>query len=955
VWPGTAAGGGGSSWVDPDRIGQGTPQFGAASVGGDGHGYVVVQGMRFGATGAPQAFTVPPNAAYVSYSLAGAQGGDYGLGNPGGRGATVEGSFIAQADDTIQINVGGGGLTTACASSPTCAVNSFGGPEIFDVADDTYRPGTFAYQFGANGGGLSVPESYFTINGWNGFSYPQTGGGGGSDLRICPPGTALEAARSDTCGPPLASAAGGGGASIYDFWEGNVSGGAGGCTVGGTPSNDTDGGPGGGGTQTEGGAGGSPGPSGSTSGSPGAALTGGAGGSGDNSISQSRFGAGGGAGYFGGGGGGGGGSVEDAFLHTPGAGGGGSSLVPTGAACVVGNGPRTNQTYSAADGYAVISMPVLAPGRPPGAVAVSIDDTTAEVVWSPPATFNDATVALVSYSDDSGTTWSTPQTFPATPPVYVTGLTVATPYMFRVALQNAYGIGPQSPNSNIIRTTATAPAQVTGVDDTAYPNAIWVTWSAPADNGEPIRGYDVRWSTDGGATWDDSANTESPVTSMMIGELTSADSYVFQVAATNAIGTGSWSVTSSPALTPIGIPTAPGTPSATAEFERIEWDWTAASIPGSPGNGQAITGYEVEVIDDSTRESFIVDTESTDDSFTLTGVFSGRSYSARVRAMNDEVPGAWSNTSQPVAADGLADAPTDVLATPAVASARLAWEDPGSLSGGTLLGFRIEAIEPGSRPWRQIATADPLATTAEVPDLTPGTSYRFRLAAVTRVPLGGGASVDVRGAWSAITPTIVPSASPPPAPSPPSPPQSVTAVAGDRAVDVAWAPPADPGSFAITDYQAIATPGGRSCVAVAPAARCRIANLTNGVGYSIAVRALNGAGWGAFSDPTPAVVPVPPTPATIVITGSRETVRGRPGIAVSGTATGLDLGARLTPWVRLRGQLDFTPGIARIPVDSSGAFTWQRRTAKKVTVYVTTSDAAVRSNRVTIPRVLGDR
>jgi hypothetical protein len=126
--------------------------------------------------------------------------------------------------------------------------------------------------------------------------------------------------------------------------------------------------------------------------------------------------------------------------------------------------------------------------------------------------------------------------------------------------------------------------------------------------------------------------------------------------------------------------------------------------------------------------------------------------------------------------------------------------------------------------------------------------------------------------------------------------------------------------------------------------------LTNGIDYTFEARALTGAGWSLWSQPSNVVTPAPVEVASIVISGSRGEVRGRSGIVVTGATTGFGMGAIVRPWVRLPGQTTFTQGRASILVDESGGFTWQRRVGKKVTVYVETPDGSVRSNRITIPR-----
>lgn len=770
VFPGTAGGGGGSSWVSPQRSIPGSTQFGISSTR-RANGYVVFQGVRLGSAGAPQGIAVPANASSIEYTLAGGQGGAYEPGQ-GGLGATVTGSLSVHADQVIQVNVGGGGQAVACAGGP-CPIAAFGGPATFSVATNAYLPNTFAMQMGWNGGGLSVPTDYFNADPYFGLSYPQAGGGGATDLRNCPVGTTVAQARAGACSTSAAIAAGGGGASVVDFWEDEVDGGAGGCAVGLEPRDDTDGGAGRGGTQSAGGIGGGSGPSGSSGGQPGSALSGGNGGQSDNQTNQGRQGAGGGGGYFGGGGGGGGGSVSDVFFHSSGAGGGGSSLVPAGATCTSGTGPATASSFSSADGTALIAFPVLVPNQPfnVSAVADPSDATQASVAWSTSGS-GSVTAAAISYTTDNGNTWSTPVSVGPSSPAVVTSLDPATAYAFRVSLQNGYGSSPVSKASNTIRTPATVPGQVTTVTATAGPDQANVTWDAPASSGgSQITSYNVRWSADGGGTWSPTTSTATPITSIAVGSLTSASEYVFAVAAVNEKGAGDWSVNSG-AIRPIGIPSAPGTPVGTPALQQISLNWTSASIAGSPGNGQSITGYQLQVTDTANGEVFVIDTGSSATTFTLMGVFSGHAYTFRVRGLNGQVAGQWSASSASIRADGRASAPTNALATPGTASVELSWDAPTALAGGTVTGYLIQrmSFNPVSS-WVGVDTASPSTTRETVTGLTAGTAYRFRVAAITEVPVGSSGSTELIGAWSVPTPTISPRSGPTPPP-PPAPESS---------------------------------------------------------------------------------------------------------------------------------------------------------------------------------------
>ncbi len=209
----------------------------------------------------------------------------------------------------------------------------------------------------------------------------------------------------------------------------------------------------------------------------------------------------------------------------------------------------------------------------------------------------------------------------------------------------------------------------------------------------------------------------------------------------------------------------------------------------------------------------------------------------------------------------------------------------------------------------------------------------FDAVAATRSTTGSNAI----GAVNVATP--VP---PTPTPVPASPPRDVSAIGGDRQVTVSWQAPASSGSFPVSTYQMIASPGGASCVVPAAELTCVITGLTNGVEYTVRGRALTGAGWSAFSAASAPVTPG--VEQTIVISGSRDGRR----VVVEGVTTGL-VGAQVTPWFRFPGPGGYAPGSGVRTVDDQGEFTWQRRSGKKIYVYFRADDE-VRSNRVIIRR-----
>jgi hypothetical protein len=97
------------------------------------------------------------------------------------------------------------------------------------------------------------------------------------------------------------------------------------------------------------------------------------------------------------------------------------------------------------------------------------------------------------------------------------------------------------------------------------------------------------------------------------------------------------------------------------------------------------------------------------------------------------------------------------------------------------------------------------------------------------------------------------------------------------------------------------------------------------------------------------VVVEKPVERTIIITGERTTVSGKPGITVTGITTGFAPGALVKPYFRFPGETSYTEGSARPEVDASGEFSWSRKTGKKFYAYVVSEDGLVQSNRVIIP------
>ena len=192
----------------------------------------------------------------------------------------------------------------------------------------------------------------------------------------------------------------------------------------------------------------------------------------------------------------------------------------------------------------------------------------------------------------------------------VTGLTNGQTYVFTVVAINE--AGPSSPPVAAPAVTPIAgPGVPTNVTATSGDGSGTVSWSAP--NGVVVSSYTVT-ANPGGAT------CTTGVTSCTIGGLTNGTAYTFSVIATNAIGSSNAS-TSSSAVTPVGVASAPSSARATGNDSQATITWAAPSNTA----GDTVTSYTVT---DASGDSCTTTTTSC----TITGLSNGQSYQFVVAA-----------------------------------------------------------------------------------------------------------------------------------------------------------------------------------------------------------------------------------------------------------------------------------------------------------------------------------
>ena len=110
---------------------------------------------------------------------------------------------------------------------------------------------------------------------------------------------------------------------------------------------------------------------------------------------------------------------------------------------------------------------------------------------------------------------------------------------------------------------------------------------------------------------------------------------------------------------------------------------------------------------------------------------------------------------------------------------------------------------------------------------------------------------------------------------PPTAPISVLAKRGDGEATVTFAPPAGDGGSAIVKYTAITSPGGITASCDGSGRSVVLVGLSNGITYTVLVRAVNGMGESAAGESNAFCVTIPDLPTEIVATRGDSSATGR--------------------------------------------------------------------------------
>jgi len=315
----------------------------------------------------------------------------------------------------------------------------------------------------------------------------------------------------------------------------------------------------------------------------------------------------------------------------------------------------------------------------------------------------------------------------------VTGLTNGTAYTFTVAAVNSAGTGTASAPSNAV-TPAALPGAPRNVQATLGNASASLRWTAPASTGgSPITGYVV--AVRSGSQTLRTESLAGTATQAVITGLSNGTAYTFTVAAVNVSGTGPASAVSN-RVTPGAVPGAPTLGTVTPANRSLTVTWTAPTDIG----GAPVSGYVVRVYaGTSTTPARTVQVGRSAVRATVSGLTNGGDYTVTVAAQNRlgtgtaSAPSAVVKPAVPIVAP---NAPTLRNATAGSQSATVTWRAPRQTGGAPITGYVVSVYQGSSNVVVRTVPAAATATSLTVTELTPGTAYRFRVAAVNEAGTG---------------------------------------------------------------------------------------------------------------------------------------------------------------------------------------------------------------------------
>ena len=459
-----------------------------------------------------------------------------------------------------------------------------------------------------------------------------------------------------------------------------------------------------------------------------------------------------------------------------------------------------------------VARAVTAPAKP----AVTAVDRALQVSWLEPQS------GLVPVSYTAKTTVGNLSCTTVNLTCQIVGASNGNTYFVVIRATNAEGSVAESAPSDG-STPAGVPGKPGSTTVSRTATTAHVTWVDSITNGAPVIVYTVT-ANPGGKTCSATTSTECTII-----DLSPTTNYTYTVTATHARGVSL--VREIAAVQDVFTTRGDG---------EVHVEWQA------PVSGPAIFEYEVTAAPGGL--SCITDTTDC----VIDGLTNGVAYTFTVEALTVDGDAISAAPSSPVTPAGAPKQPAAPTAVKANASVTLTWAPADN--NGELITEYIVTSTPGN------FTCTTTSLSCTVTGLANGTAYTFSL-----IAKNGLGSSPASAASESVTPMGLPDA-----------PTGISAVAGDRFVQVSWNAASNTNGQ-ILGYTATASTGQTCSTVVGVDANpltCQIAGLTNTKKYSFTVTARNAEGTSVASLAsgivTPFGRPIAPTSLKVIINGGSK-------------------------------------------------------------------------------------
>ena len=572
------------------------------------------------------------------------------------------------------------------------------------------------------------------------------------------------------------------------------------------------------------------------------------------------------------------------------------------------------KAYNAAGNTAVASSDSTIPKTFPGAPIINsltAGDQTVDISFSAPLDDGGNTITDYAYSFYSDSSFvsmgSTPTTYT------VPGLINGETYTFYLRATNSVG------NTIIPSSDTISPLSIPGapvINSTTPGNTtIDISFARPINiGGSVITDYKYSFSPNS-----DYVSIGPVPIPLFFDRLTNGIPYTIYLKATNAAG--DTAVASSTTATPRTFPDAPIINTLIPKDSSIDISFNAPTDNG----GNTITDYKYSLYPYS---SYISMGTATPTTYTVPGLENGNTYIIYVKATNaaGDTLIAANSTAIPRTVPDAPDITHVILGNTTV---DISFNAPSFDGGNAITDYRYSFFPDSS--YNDSVGSSP--TRFQIPGLSNGNSYTIYMKAYN------AAGNTIVASNVVAIPRTVPDA-----------PDIQTVTLKDSAIDILFGAPTDNGGNAITDY-AYSFYQDSSYVSVGPTPRVfPITDLSNGISYTIYMKAYNAAGntiTASSVTAIPRTVPDAPIINTLIPKDS--------AIDISFNAPSFDGGNAITDYAysfypySSYNSIGSTPTTYTVPgLDNGNTYTIYLRATNAA------GDTLIASNSTAIPRRVPD-